>query len=178
VTGFQFVLPSRNIAYHFATPGSHQPTRSKSPLPMLVLENPLPPSVIRSPHYITNHFPYLAHVCPEVNKVYMFCRNAGKNTTTRNSINTRNITTRIFTYAKTSSFVYQQITLHYIILHMDLQPLLGPWPILRFLGPSLWSSGQSSWLQIQRSRIRFPALPNFLRSSGSGTGSTQPREDN
>jgi hypothetical protein len=27
-------------------------------------------------------------------------------------------------------------------------------------------------------RVRFPALPNFLRSSGSGTGSTQPREDN
>jgi hypothetical protein len=37
--------------------------------------------------------------------------------------------------------------------------------------PPLWSSGQ-------RSRVRFPALPNFLRSSGSGTGSTQPREDN
>jgi hypothetical protein len=28
----------------------------------------------------------------------------------------------------------------------------------------LWSSGQSSWLQIQRSRARFPALPDFLRS--------------
>jgi hypothetical protein len=27
-------------------------------------------------------------------------------------------------------------------------------------------------------RVRFPALPNFLRSSGSGTGSTQPREYN
>jgi hypothetical protein len=25
---------------------------------------------------------------------------------------------------------------------------------------------------------RFPALPDFLSSSGSGTGSTQPREDN
>jgi hypothetical protein len=44
--------------------------------------------------------------------------------------------------------------------------------------PPLWSSGQSSWLQIQRSRVRFPALPDFLRSSGSGTGSTQPREYN
>jgi hypothetical protein len=43
--------------------------------------------------------------------------------------------------------------------------------------PPLWSSGQSSWLQTQRFRIRFPALPDFLRSSGSGTGSTQPRED-
>jgi hypothetical protein len=37
------------------------------------------------------------------------------------------------------------------------------------LGPPLWSSGQSSWLQIQRSRVRFTALPDFLRSSGSGT---------
>ena len=34
------------------------------------------------------------------------------------------------------------------------------------------------WLQIQRSRVRFPALPDFLSSSGSGTGSTQPREIN
>ena len=42
--------------------------------------------------------------------------------------------------------------------------------------PPLWSSGQSFWLQIQRSRVRSPALPNFLSSSGSGTGSTQPRE--
>ena len=40
------------------------------------------------------------------------------------------------------------------------------------------SSGQSFWLQIQRSRVRFPALPDFLSSSGSGTGSTQPREVN
>jgi hypothetical protein len=34
----------------------------------------------------------------------------------------------------------------------------------------LWSSGQSSWLQIQRPRVRFPALPDLLRNSGSGTG--------
>ena len=44
--------------------------------------------------------------------------------------------------------------------------------------PPLWSCGQSFWLQIQRSRVRFPALPDFLSSSGSGTGSTQPREVN
>ena len=36
--------------------------------------------------------------------------------------------------------------------------------------------GQSFWLQIQRSRVRSPALPDFLSSSGSGAGSTQPRE--
>jgi hypothetical protein len=40
-------------------------------------------------------------------------------------------------------------------------------------GPPLWTSGQSFWLQIQRSRVRFLALPDFLRSRGSGTGSTQ-----
>ena len=45
-------------------------------------------------------------------------------------------------------------------------------------GPLLWSSGQSFWLQIQRSRVRFPALPDFLSSSGSGTAFTQPREVN
>jgi hypothetical protein len=44
--------------------------------------------------------------------------------------------------------------------------------------PPLWYSSQSSWLQIQRSRVPFPALPDLLRSSGPGTGSTQPREDN
>jgi hypothetical protein len=48
----------------------------------------------------------------------------------------------------------------------------------RDLGPRLWSGDQSSWLQIQRSRARFPAQPDFLRSGGSGTGSTQPREYN
>ena len=50
--------------------------------------------------------------------------------------------------------------------------------VLFVFGPPLWSSGQSFWLQIQRSRVRFPALPDFLSSSGSGTGSTQPREVN
>jgi len=48
--------------------------------------------------------------------------------------------------------------------------------LLCCIRPPLWSSGQSFWLQIQRSRVRFPALPDFLSSIGSGTGSTQPRE--
>jgi hypothetical protein len=43
--------------------------------------------------------------------------------------------------------------------------------------PPQLSSGQSSCLQTQRSRVRFPGLPDFRRSSGSGTGSTQPRLD-
>ena len=51
------------------------------------------------------------------------------------------------------------------------------WTVMWFMSP-LWSSGQSFWLQIQRSRVRFLALPDFLSSSGSGTGSTQPREVN
>jgi hypothetical protein len=43
--------------------------------------------------------------------------------------------------------------------------------------PPLWSSGQSFWLLTQSCRVRLPALPDFLSSSGSGTGSTQPGED-
>jgi hypothetical protein len=43
-----------------------------------------------------------------------------------------------------------------------------------YLCCSLWSSGQSFWLQIETSRVRF----DFLSSSGSGTGSTQPHEVN
>jgi len=42
--------------------------------------------------------------------------------------------------------------------------------------PPLWSSGQGFWLQIQRSRVRLLALPDFLSGSGSGTGCTQPHE--
>ena len=44
--------------------------------------------------------------------------------------------------------------------------------------PKLYIFPVSFWLQIQRSRVRLPALPDFLSSSGSGTGSTQPREVN
>jgi hypothetical protein len=40
--------------------------------------------------------------------------------------------------------------------------------------PPLWSSG--SWLQIQKFRVLFQEIPDFLRNGGSGTGSTQPRE--
>jgi hypothetical protein len=43
--------------------------------------------------------------------------------------------------------------------------------------PPLWSSGQSSWLQIRRPGFYSPALPE-KKSGGSGTGSTQPREYN
>jgi hypothetical protein len=39
--------------------------------------------------------------------------------------------------------------------------------------PPLWSSGQSSWLLTQGSPLTILALPDFLSSSESGTGSTQ-----
>jgi hypothetical protein len=38
-----------------------------------------------------------------------------------------------------------------------------------FTWPPLWSSGPTSWRQIQRSRVRFQRLPDFLSSSESGT---------
>jgi hypothetical protein len=44
---------------------------------------------------------------------------------------------------------------------------------LLFSGPSLWSSGQSSWLQIRRPG--FDSRHYQKKSSGSWTGSTQPR---
>jgi hypothetical protein len=43
-------------------------------------------------------------------------------------------------------------------------------------GPPLWSSGQSSWLQIRRPG--FDSRHCQKKSSGSGTGSTHPREYN
>jgi hypothetical protein len=39
-------------------------------------------------------------------------------------------------------------------------------------GPPLWSSGFLA--TDPEVRVRFPELPDFLRSSGSGTGFTQP----
>jgi hypothetical protein len=41
----------------------------------------------------------------------------------------------------------------------------------------MWPRDQNSWLQNQMSPVRFPALPDFLWSSWSGTGSSQLRED-
>jgi hypothetical protein len=54
----------------------------------------------------------------------------------------------------------------------------GRWFNESFIIWDIWSSDQSFWLLMQRSRFRFPALPDFLRNRGSRTGSTQPREGN
>ena len=64
-------------------------------------------------------------------------------------------------------FVYEGESFIYLFIFVD-----------NILRPPLLSSGQSFWLQIQRCRVRFPAQPDFLSSSGSGTGSTQPCEVN
>ena len=69
--------------------------------------------------------------------------------------------------------VFYMETKIYFLFH--LTHFFLEWEMFR---PPLWSSGQSFWLQIQRSLVLFPALPDFLSSSGSGTGSTQPREVN
>jgi archaellum component FlaF (FlaF/FlaG flagellin family) len=64
---------------------------------------------------------------------------------------------------------------------MDINVLLNYKRInvrIHFHRPPLWSSGQSFWLHIQRFRVRFPTLQDFLKSMGSGTRFTQPREDN
>jgi hypothetical protein len=76
--------------------------------------------------------------------------------------------------------LYAETLYHFTSLCISLtswDPIDFTYHSLR-IWPPLWSSGQSTWLQIQRSRVWFPTLPDFLRSSGSGTGFTQPREDN
>jgi hypothetical protein len=44
--------------------------------------------------------------------------------------------------------------------------------------PPLWSIGQEFLATDPEVRVRLPALPDYLRSSVSGAGSTQPRENN
>jgi hypothetical protein len=51
---------------------------------------------------------------------------------------------------------------------------LFEFPVMR---PPLWSSGQSSWLQIRRPGFDSGHCQE-KKSSGSATGSTQPREYN
>jgi hypothetical protein len=41
---------------------------------------------------------------------------------------------------------------------------------ISMIGRPLWSSGQSSWLQIQRTWVRFPALPDFWEVVGLERG--------
>jgi hypothetical protein len=40
----------------------------------------------------------------------------------------------------------------------------------------MWSSAREFLATDPEIRVQFPALPDFMRSISSGTGSTQPRE--
>jgi hypothetical protein len=51
-------------------------------------------------------------------------------------------------------------------------------PCLGRLRGLVGRAGQASWLQTQRSRARFPALPHSLSCCGPGTGYSQPLGDN
>jgi hypothetical protein len=50
---------------------------------------------------------------------------------------------------------------------------LGRYRLLETASVVWWSGFLATDPEV---RVRFPALPDFMRSSGSGTGSTQPRE--
>jgi hypothetical protein len=99
------------------------------------------------------------------------------------------------TYSFETLVDYEPIRASYIIKNMALPLFLQSPPkctkrnilspvmayIFKELHASLtafWSSGQSFWPQTQRPRVRFPKIPDFMRSGGSGTGSPQHREDN
>jgi hypothetical protein len=67
-------------------------------------------------------------------------------------------------------FIHSPIRLKCIVLHHFSGGTISP-----FCPCGLWSEFLSTDPEV---RIRFPALPDYLRNSGSGTGSTQPHECN
>ena len=85
-----------------------------------------------------------------------------------------------YTICEMKSLVSNEISFSSIkfLVHMNIKSCEFLNIYKTYKRPPLWSSGQSFWLQIQRSRVRFPALPDFLNGNGSGTGYTQPREVN
>jgi hypothetical protein len=70
------------------------------------------------------------------------------------------VSVRIKVVSKTVCAVSKRQTLHYhgICTANTFQMLY-----FVCLIPRLWSSGQSFWIQIQRSDVRIPALPEFIR---------------
>jgi hypothetical protein len=87
-----------------------------------------------------------------------------------------NVTSNICSLTSLHRLHYQCtfITSNSGLLWRDLRRLLK-WNVITNISNLCRIEG--TWLQIRWSRIRFPALPDFLRSSGSGTGSTEPRQD-
>ena len=59
-----------------------------------------------------------------------------------------------------NSYLLRNLLLYYTILCFTV---VLTWP-------PLWSSGQSFWLQIQRSRVRSPVLPDFHSASWASWG--------
>jgi hypothetical protein len=63
----------------------------------------------------------------------------------------------------------RHLTLSYklnIIQEISGGPFICLWSLILLTQPLLRSTGQTSWLQIQRSQVRFPVLLDFLSSSG------------
>jgi hypothetical protein len=83
--------------------------------------------------------------------------------------------TATWTFARSADIPRFSLSIHRnLFLMAEILPYKYPFQVyLQFIilwqqifGPLLWSSGQSSWLHAQRSWVQFPALPQFLRSSG------------
>jgi hypothetical protein len=73
----------------------------------------------------------------------------------------------------------QSTSIQKLFLSLEQKPIgiSGFENVNRFHRPPLWSSGQSSWLQIRKPGFDSRHYQK-KKSSGSGTGSTQPREYN
>jgi hypothetical protein len=75
--------------------------------------------------------------------------------------------------------LYVRIEWNSHILQMrSLRFFIPHWPKYLYIAESDRLCGLVVTVPGYISRVRFPAVPYFLTSSGSGTGSTQPREDN
>jgi hypothetical protein len=77
-----------------------------------------------------------------------------------------NLTSRIFRY--NVSFMIQLALLRAVLQLLLIANVSTS--LFLFTLRMMWSSDQSSWLLTKRSRIRFPELPDFLSSNGSGRG--------
>jgi hypothetical protein len=70
---------------------------------------------------------------------------------------------------------------HQLLVNIDDVNLLGDnIYVIKKNNQTLIDASKEDGLEVnaEKTKYMFPALPDFLRNSGSGTGSTQPREDN